>query len=229
MAVSSRTCETLLPICDPTAVILNSTLTQSTFPMAESFQYRKSTNEPQSHMPLWPDFAYSQQPLKDDQIRILEILPGGDTTRLRCRLRVVHRYGPAPYKALSYVWGASDPDAYILIDSKAFWIREYLRHALYRIRRTDRVVRLWTDAICINQKCATEKSVQVQRMGETYAQADEVFIWLGNGSSNSRALAELCELPNLIPHVSRDELSTKALSALDFFRSPCKFHGYNTM
>lgn len=38
---------------------------------------------------------------------------------------------------------------------------------------------MWVDAVCINQDDAAEKSSQVLRMREIYANADKLFIWLG--------------------------------------------------
>ena len=64
-------------------------------------------------------------------------------------------------------------------------------------------LRLWTDAICINQDSNSERDDQVQRMGETYAQADEVFVWLGNGHHNSSTLREISELSRLLPTLTR--------------------------
>ena len=38
---------------------------------------------------------------------------------------------------------------------------------------------LWTDAICINQLDDAEKANQVALMGEIYARAGCVFVWVG--------------------------------------------------
>jgi hypothetical protein len=163
------------------------------------------------------DFVYPQQALDEDEIRILEIQPGGGTSRLTCRLDKVSRRSAEPYKALSYVWGTSPPNSFILIDGKPFWIRENLEHALYRIRKTDRAVRLWTDAICINQENHLERNAQVKRMGKTYSGAEEVLIWLGQGGLSPASLRDLCELSKTIFELSAEEIAVKAAPIIDFF------------
>jgi len=40
-------------------------------------------------------------------------------------------------------------------------------------------VRLWVDAICINQDDLEERSLQVAQMGQIYASAGKVVVWLG--------------------------------------------------
>ena len=43
---------------------------------------------------------------------------------------------------------------------------------------------LWIDAICIDQKNDAEKAIQIGLMGEIYASAGKVFIWLGKESKD---------------------------------------------
>lgn len=91
----------------------------------------------------------------------------------------------ARYVALSYPWG--DPQdlstfnlegfdftvssnlVAALEEVLAFWIRTYPER---------RDIFLWTDQICINQSDVIEKSNQVSMMGEIYAHAHRVLIWL---------------------------------------------------
>jgi hypothetical protein len=60
---------------------------------------------------------------------------------------------------------------------------------------------LWIDAICINQKNADEKQAQVPLMGEIYANATEVMVWLGRDSSDWAEFKWLNEsgCPELVP------------------------------
>ena len=115
------------------------------------------------------------------------------------------------------MWGSSPANLYILIDGKRFWIRENLRDALRRIRRTAQVVRLWTDAICIDQENQLERNAQVQRMGETYSGADETLIWLGNGSPNSTSLRDLCDMLKSVHVLSREQIAMGAPSIIEVF------------
>jgi hypothetical protein len=40
-------------------------------------------------------------------------------------------------------------------------------------------LRIWIDGVCINQKDAAEKGVQVLMMGKIYSEAKKFIIWLG--------------------------------------------------
>jgi hypothetical protein len=58
-------------------------------------------------------------------------------------------------------------------------------HEALRQLQTDQPVRLWVDAICINQKDDSEKSNQVKQMKEIYKDATAVFAWLGPAADDS--------------------------------------------
>ncbi|EGN92503.1 hypothetical protein SERLA73DRAFT_164031 [Serpula lacrymans var. lacrymans S7.3] len=63
----------------------------------------------------------------------------------------------------------------------------------------DRSVILWADAICINQDDLDERRDQVSQMQYIYKGAQEVLIWLGEGSDLSdTALNFVLELPHLL-------------------------------
>ena len=69
------------------------------------------------------------------------------------------------------------------MDGKTFNIRQNLFDALQRLRFPDRPRQLWIDAICINQSDSVEKTEQVALMGQIYAHAIRVIVWLGKASS----------------------------------------------
>lgn len=79
-------------------------------------------------------------------------------------------------------------------------IRPNLHHALHRIRLQSQCVRLWVDQICINQVDEKERNLQVQRMGDIFQKAQNVWIWLGEQHSSSN------EAIDLIPHIMRTDL-----------------------
>lgn len=112
------------------------------------------------------------------------------------------------YSCLSYTWGVRSKDMTIHLNEKPFQIRRNLWQYLAEVRtqianhgelRRPDVERythserlgflanpltncnlfLWIDALCIDQTNDTEKGHQVQWMGEIYANADMVMIWLG--------------------------------------------------
>lgn len=58
-----------------------------------------------------------------------------------------------------------------------------LRH----LRKDHRRVRLWVDAICLNQEDDKEKGIQVQLMGEIYQCARKLHLWLGSGDDQDAA------------------------------------------
>jgi hypothetical protein len=54
----------------------------------------------------------------------------------------------------------------------------------FRLFAREPVWDLWIDAICIDQKNALEKAIQIGLMGEIYASAGKVLIWLGKESKD---------------------------------------------
>ncbi len=105
------------------------------------------------------------------------------------------------YEALSYTWAAplvgselNDPEIpwTILIcelpnpiHASSITVQpnlaDFLVAAISKIQRHNRnlLLEFWIDAICIDQENATEKQVQIALMGDIYANAKRVYIWLG--------------------------------------------------
>lgn len=83
------------------------------------------------------------------------------------------------YTALSYVWGNAAERGTILIDGSLMDITSTLESALRHIRDAFRVVRIWADALCINQQDNDEKAVQVGLMAKIYGTAQHTVIYLG--------------------------------------------------
>lgn len=100
-----------------------------------------------------------------------------------------------PYRALSYAWKdkvyLTDPDDHtpgdgrIVCNCQKTWILATLYLALRRIRQRlpDPCMHLGRFIIS-NQADYDEKTSQVALMDDIYAMADEVIIWLGEGSPN---------------------------------------------
>lgn len=79
----------------------------------------------------------------------------------------------------------------LILDGINVPIGENLRDALRRTReRSSSPVRLWVDAICINQLDVAEKSTQVSVMGSIYGNASQVVAWLGEGDEHDNAAAK---------------------------------------
>ena len=128
-----------------------------------------------------------------NEIRVIELLPAEDEAApLQSTLKHV-KLTDANYQALSYVWGDSkDPDQleveYQYIDplsaiqstsTSLCPIGQNLASALLHLRDKNSTLRIWVDAICINQFNNSEKSAQVAMMAEIYKTAVQVIIWLG--------------------------------------------------
>lgn len=124
---------------------------------------------------------YIYQPLTSaDEIRILILEPGKDSTTLVGRLEVVNlSQAHGAFEAISYVWGSEAKDQTMIIDGKTLEITTSVRDALRQTRQLDNPRRLWIDGICINQKDDEEKGHQVQLMGRIYKTSRCTLICLG--------------------------------------------------
>ena len=126
-------------------------------------------------------FEYRTYPLDftRQQIRLLEILPGGRSDELQVKILVASLLERPDYDALSYCWGDSEARFRIILNHDWYLsIRYNLYNALRDLRRTDSPVTLWTDAICIDQSNRGEVADQVGKMRHIYAGAQIVRAWI---------------------------------------------------
>jgi hypothetical protein len=86
------------------------------------------------------------------------------------------------YVALSYVWGSTDDLQTIFLEDHQFKITRNLSEALRNLGEENRSIRLWTDAICINQQDDDERNQQVSLMGQIYSIARHTIIYLGHST-----------------------------------------------
>jgi Heterokaryon incompatibility protein (HET) len=93
--------------------------------------------------------------------------------------------GDSPYDALSYTWGDLSDTSSIKLNQQLFPVTKNLAIALQHLREEKKTVKIWIDAVCINQKDNAERSVQVRRMKEIYEKAKSVIIWLGHEADDS--------------------------------------------
>ena len=113
--------------------------------------------------------------------------------------------------AVYYQSGGSHHQQAILCDGIEVFIGGELHAALKRLRYEDQPRVLWVDALCINQNDFEERKEHVQLMGEIYARATQVVIWLGEGvAANVQAFRALeaggIRLLELQKHESRPEM-----------------------
>ena len=131
-------------------------------------------------------------------IRILE-LSSNEANDLEGSLKVAFLEHSPSFFALSYVWGHfSSPVHRIRCRVANSTLYEYIpitdncHDALVQIRNSygrgwnaSSKIRIWVDAICINQHDDDEKAHQIPFMEEIYGSANQVFIWLGKGNESS--------------------------------------------
>ncbi|KAJ8126358.1 hypothetical protein O1611_g7280 [Lasiodiplodia mahajangana] len=131
----------------------------------------------------YPEYEYSVLS-HPDSIRVFVLAPSSDSTAhiqgeiVEVRLSEV--CVESGYTALSYVWGQDDAKYGILVGDCLLEVRANLFSALCSLRREDRNVRLWVDALCINQDDINERNHQVQQMRRIYSSALETIIYLGD-------------------------------------------------
>ena len=87
---------------------------------------------------------------------------------------------PPEYVALSYCWGDPKVTAPVVINGTLVQVTANLEAALRQLRSRG-YLKVWADALCINQGDLRERSEQVRRMGQIYQKADKVISWLGGG------------------------------------------------
>ncbi|KAK0665478.1 heterokaryon incompatibility protein-domain-containing protein [Cercophora samala] len=74
------------------------------------------------------------------------------------------------------------PPGTIMIDGIQVVVGGELHRALKTMRRVDEDLKIWVDAVCIDQQNTDERSRHVRAMGEIYAGAETVRVWLGEDS-----------------------------------------------
>ena len=91
------------------------------------------------------------------------------------------------YQALSYTWGQPQRSNRVLVNDRFYInVTSNLLGALVQLRSQE-LVTIWIDAICINQEDIDERSSQVRLMARIYAGAEEIIVWIDPGAhSESR-------------------------------------------
>ena len=154
-------------------------------------------------------------------IRILELLPASfKFSGVETRLQAVALDDQPVFEALSYTWGRDEASYQIRCNGYPFAVRPNLLHALKRLRYRTKSRFLWIDAICIDQDSSDsmkEKNAQIPLMRRIYADASQVFIWLGeaaNGSAKAMAMMHKLSL------IDSDDFGGNSRALLFLFRDP---------
>jgi hypothetical protein len=124
-------------------------------------------------------------PLESGQIRLLKLHPGNSEEILITTLVRVDLLKAPPFEALSYVWGGYHERGSLQINGHAIEIHAGLFNAIHALRSSTFERLIWADAICINQSDDSEKSHQVNIMGQIYETAENVAVYLGQPSERT--------------------------------------------
>lgn len=113
--------------------------------------------------------------------RLLSLLPGLFDAEVQVEMRVMNLddWEAEQYGCLSYVWGDPSITEPILVNNHQVQVTINLHDALQYVRKRDESVKIWVDAVCINQADTIEKNHQVHLMAEIYKRCAQVYIWLG--------------------------------------------------
>jgi hypothetical protein len=139
-------------------------------------------------------YKYSPLPA-GEHIRVLILHPSSSyQDPVQCDLEPVQLDAPGDYAALSYSWakdktGDASLSHSIGVSAKPTKVTQNLFEGLKRLRHPVKKLRLWVDAVCIDQSNAQEKTEQVSRMSKVYSNASQTVIWLGEGESENDDLA----------------------------------------
>lgn len=124
-------------------------------------------------------FEYNALAKGSSTIRLIELEPGDAGSPIRCQLRDHDLLlETTSYEALSYEWGELKEREWIWVNDCRFYIQPNLQHALHALRAR-KSLRVWIDAICIDQSNNEERAHQVNMMADIYRNASCVIAWIG--------------------------------------------------
>jgi len=133
-----------------------------------------------------PSRAYPYRKLDFDthEIRLLKLeWTYAEDSSITYSLDHASLIDPGSYVALSYCWGDPLITEIIRLDGVDVRVTVNLASALRAVQKryfhTGNGIRVWADALCINQGDNEERSHQVRSMRQIYSRASLVFCWIG--------------------------------------------------
>ncbi|KAK4158933.1 heterokaryon incompatibility protein-domain-containing protein [Cladorrhinum sp. PSN259] len=147
---------------------------------------------------ILPQFKYAE--LHEDQMRVLYLLPRGNSDTIRCEIAHVGLKCTPVYEAMSYVWGRQKPEDFcqeVYLNDHPFTVTQRVYELLHDRSSVFTPRAIWIDAICINQADTAEKNRQVALMRQIYSRASHVTTWLGVAPNAHLAVDLLLELAHL--------------------------------
>lgn len=127
------------------------------------------------------------------QFRLLRLLPGEGSDRVRCQLETVSAVNVTEthsYEAVSYCWGNSAEQTHILCDNLLLGVTTSVLDVLLELRHPNKARLLWIDQICINQGDLRERASQVLFMRLIYYKAKQTIVWLGKADAHTKVAIE---------------------------------------
>lgn len=184
----------------------------------------KAATVPASRKPDYSNGPFAYRPLnaQNHEIRILTIYDSYRTSSdeasyLLAKLDHVSLVDPGDYAALSYCWGDKSQPFFVVMndDRTKFSITMNLNRALWALwwratrlmARSSTTVRIWVDAICINQNDDHERSLQVENMRKIYSKAVEVVAFVGPYTAGSPNHDIMMGLDSAISKLSSEQKS----------------------
>lgn len=130
---------------------------------------------------------YHYHKLSDaDEIRLVTIKPGKWTDPISCEL-TCHSLDVddiTEYSTLSYAWGSPRVTENIILEGRTWPVTVNLANALLFLRDHEKPVKMWIDALCIDQSDLKERGKQVQLMKDIYSGGTQVVVYLGDGKNH---------------------------------------------
>lgn len=143
--------------------------------------------------------AYRQLDVENKEIRLVEIEPRASDDdedafiQLSLQYTALSDLHRISYEALSYTWGDDfSPQTIFVTDgdkstsAHPMSVNSNLFGALRHLRRRDMSRVMWIDLLSINQTDVVERSQQVAIMGDIFAAATAVQVWLGDLNDHLR-------------------------------------------
>ncbi|KAJ6016350.1 hypothetical protein N7540_010941 [Penicillium herquei] len=190
--------------------------------------------------------------LEGDEFRLLVLAPAPNCYHplIAGLTKVSFCNDPSPsYAAISYCWDPekqrdgvqhTEDDAKFKIfihpetisGSSAqlplpFFVGSNLFCALHRLRRPDKPIALWVDALCISQSNNKEKAQQIKMMNKIFSTASQVCIWLGESDEQGNSDLAMDFIPHIVDratlnshHATDENDAEKWLAVSELIRDP---------
>ena len=131
--------------------------------------------------------AYQKLSAEQSEIRLLLLFPASAfDEQIQCgifKASLRRLENPAPFNALSYVWGDPSGTVPIYLNGHQHQVTRNLESALRHLRHLKYKV-LWVDALCINQKDLHERESQIRYMKQIYTISKQTLAWMGASSDD---------------------------------------------